>query len=474
MKKAGILLLVSLAVALWPVADAAAQPGRTTPEEAKLKGDPNAARPYWHKGAEAYKAAKYNDAVKNFEKAFELYEHWTFQYCIGQAYRKAGNYKRAFQAYERYTKICPKPDPIVWLRIGDCQIKGGGRDWIEPKHKESYQKYLQLEPNGPYAEQARTAIKTGIAISDQDKRSPETLKQAHALFEKGHKLFGDLKYAEAGKLYMEGWEKFKMSEMLLNAAVCYGSAGYGRGDEAKLPMFKRKRIEILEQYLKTPGAKEYVWHSLALTYISLGDYPKARDTYERYVKLHPNGSLAYLANEYLRLYRGPKNKQPTPEQLKQSKEAIARAEKHYKAGRYGPALKEFQTAEKAVPLRSTAYNIGMCFMRLKRESMALARFEALLKERSTAADGHIRLRAAECCLKMNRFDDAAKHVQQFEYKSDPYAPNAQANIAWARQLKADIKKAKKKGSSSRRIRAHDEGLALGMAPAGPTMRRRYL
>jgi len=152
-KRPGILLLLSLTVALWPPAQAPAQPGRTTPEEARLKGDPNAARPHWQKGAEAYGAAKYNDAVKDFEKAFELYEHWTFQYCIGQAYRKAGNYKRAFQAYERYTKICPKPDPIVWLRIGDCQIKGGGRDWIEPKHKESYQKYLQLEPNGPYAEQ---------------------------------------------------------------------------------------------------------------------------------------------------------------------------------------------------------------------------------------------------------------------------------------------------------------------------------
>jgi len=430
---AGVLALAILA--LWPAAEATGQTDDLAAAEAKIKGDKEAARPYWQKGAEAYKAGKGGQAVVHFEKAFELYPHWSYQYSIGQAYRRAADYLKAIEAYKRYVELCPKPEALVWLRIGECDIKAYGAKSNDAK--KAFEKYLQLEPNGSYAEQARVAINTGVAPCDQDLRDPETLKQAIALFDQANKLANDAKYKDATAAFLQGWEKYKMPTFLKSAAAC-----------AKV-FDRAKAAELWEQYLKTPGPREGAWDSLAWNYHMMGNYAKACETYERYLKLHPRGTHVSAAYEYVRLYKGPKSAKPTDADWTLSREAITRAEEHFRAKRYQKALEEFQNAEKAVPQRSTGFNIGMCHVRLEHYSDALRRFETMLRERCTAEDGHIRLNAAECCLKMREYDKAAAHVKEFHARYDASAANAQANLAWARQLEADIKKAKKKGGARR-------------------------
>ena len=58
---AGVLAVAILA--LWPAAGALPQTDVVAAAEAKIKGDKEAARPHWWKGAEAYKAGKAGQSV---------------------------------------------------------------------------------------------------------------------------------------------------------------------------------------------------------------------------------------------------------------------------------------------------------------------------------------------------------------------------------------------------------------------------
>jgi len=431
------LTVCFLVVILTPWANSAAPetPGNAKPPGTAVKSNVQLAKEFFMRAQQAYLKNQYMEAAELFEKANKTWSHPAMPWNIATCYRKAKKYDKAANGYRQFIKVWKKKDDDyanAHLYLGDCLLlRGKVKD-----ARTAYGAFAKLKPKSSLVRHIEQCLKTGKPLSEMDKRDAEQVKQARALHERARKLYEEAKCAEAATLYMQGWQKFKMPEMLSNAGECY-----------LLLLTWNKAAEVLEQRLALPAPEQKAYRYLAWSYHHLGNFAKARATYERYLKAYPNGSHAAEAHEYVKLHTQPGAAQRTQQQWKASRDAIAQAEKDYKLGRYQQALVEFQRAEKAVPLRATAFNIGLCFEQLQQYDAALRRYDALLRERDMAEDGLIRLRAAECCLKEHDPAEAAKHIEAFQSKYNPALPNAPANLAWANQLMAKIKKAKQRGSS---------------------------
>jgi tetratricopeptide (TPR) repeat protein len=67
-----------------------------------------AAREHYARGTSYYDLGKYDDAIKEFEAAYQLKNDPAFLYNLAQSYRLAGNAERALHFYRTYLRYMPK------------------------------------------------------------------------------------------------------------------------------------------------------------------------------------------------------------------------------------------------------------------------------------------------------------------------------------------------------------------------------
>jgi len=422
MKKLTVRLLAVLILAVF-AGPAAAQDtpagaaGAGATVSPAIKGDKQAAQPYWERGWKAYKEGKYAEAVTLLEKAYKLYKHWRFQHAIGQAQRRARNWQKSLTAYQLYVKVCPAPDNAVHFNMGECLLRLGKR----PEANKAFGTYLKLAPSGPYAAHARHAIKTGKLPGDLGKRDPAKVAQARQLFERAKKIAMQGKWSEAAKIYMDGWNTYKMPELLWNAGQCHYNAKNWY-----------EAAKAIEQRIALPFPVEDAYSLLAGCYEQQGMVTKTRSTWQRYLKLYPKGRFAAEATTFIN----------TPQTVLEKKAKAGaffeNGQKHYEAKRYREAREEFLKAEQALPHPNTAFNIGRCHMHLKEWKSALQRFQNVL---ATDLKNHpyAHLHAAKCFLQMNMPNNATRHIGLFkkQVKGTPIEKEARTMV---RQLEAECKK----------------------------------
>ncbi|MEA2696766.1 MAG: hypothetical protein QOI66_1037 [Myxococcales bacterium] len=68
-----------------------------------------AAREHYQKGTAFFDLGKYQDAIKEFEAAYEAKNDPAFLYNLAQSYRLAGNPEQALRFYKTYLRKNPKP-----------------------------------------------------------------------------------------------------------------------------------------------------------------------------------------------------------------------------------------------------------------------------------------------------------------------------------------------------------------------------
>ncbi|HXI60194.1 MAG TPA: tetratricopeptide repeat protein, partial [Polyangia bacterium] len=68
-----------------------------------------AAREHYQKGTAFFDLGKYQDAIKEFEAAYEAKNDPAFLYNLAQSYRLAGNPEQALRFYRTYLRKNPKP-----------------------------------------------------------------------------------------------------------------------------------------------------------------------------------------------------------------------------------------------------------------------------------------------------------------------------------------------------------------------------
>jgi hypothetical protein len=92
------------------------------PAQAQTKGKPSA-ESHYNKGMTAYNLGHFQEAIEEFEKAYEIRSEPIFLYNIAQSHRQNGNPQRAIFFYRRYVDADPssKKRPEVEKRIADMQ-----------------------------------------------------------------------------------------------------------------------------------------------------------------------------------------------------------------------------------------------------------------------------------------------------------------------------------------------------------------
>src|SRR4051812_24170517 len=67
-----------------------------------------AAKEHYTRGTSFYDLGRYDEAIKEFEAAYELKNDPAFLYNLAQSYRQAGNHERAVHFYKTYLRYVPK------------------------------------------------------------------------------------------------------------------------------------------------------------------------------------------------------------------------------------------------------------------------------------------------------------------------------------------------------------------------------
>jgi tetratricopeptide (TPR) repeat protein len=148
--------------------------------------DPNAAAnlaAYYNNLAEAYaKSNKPDDALKTYEQAAQVDPPHAAQYYFneGAVLTNAGKVDQALQAFDKVIAADPnRADAYYWKgvnMIGKATLSKDGKMDAPPGTAEAFQKYLELQPTGSYAEPAKqmlTSIGGSVETSFGNKKKPK-------------------------------------------------------------------------------------------------------------------------------------------------------------------------------------------------------------------------------------------------------------------------------------------------------------
>ena len=81
--------------------------GATAQAQAPAPDNKTAAKEHYTRGTSFYDLGKYDDAIREFEAAYQLKNDPAFLYNLAQSYRQAGNHERAVHFYKTYLRYVP-------------------------------------------------------------------------------------------------------------------------------------------------------------------------------------------------------------------------------------------------------------------------------------------------------------------------------------------------------------------------------
>ncbi|MBB4725663.1 putative caspase-like protein [Xanthomonas euvesicatoria] len=147
-----------VAVAAVPVTVKTLQGGQATlvlPTAAK-SSDRQRAQLANERGLQLYKEKRYADAAEQFAEALKLRPDFALAANnLGFVYYRQGRFAESARWLENTLKIDPSR-AVAYLNLGDAYAKAGDRD----KARKAYATYLELQPQGSGAEQARAQLQS--------------------------------------------------------------------------------------------------------------------------------------------------------------------------------------------------------------------------------------------------------------------------------------------------------------------------
>jgi tetratricopeptide (TPR) repeat protein len=425
------LLAFALCIGAAPGGEPSSEETTATASELHYRGSEAEAMPFYERAAREYEQHHYAEAARLLEQAFAAHEHPLLAYNLGHAQRNAENYEAALTAYQNYIQLCPRDELIneVYISIGECLLDLNRRQ----EANEAFQHYLDLERDGESAAQAQRAIETGEAPSAQDRRDPDTVRQARELTDQAARLWEQEQFTQAAEVFLRGYERMPgMHEFLYNAGLCYLDAQ--AWDDA---------ARTLRRYVETPGAEHDAWAFLGESYGEAFDFVEAVDAYERYLELEPHGDYANQARDFVNDTMPPPSETgvrretgATPGEFERAEVDYNRGIEHFEAERYREAIQAFESAYEIVPSRVLVYNIGLCHSRLGEWQQGLACFERFLERDDQGMGAIAHLEAAECLIELNRPQDAIRHLDQFAARArESTIEDEEAHTARAEELR---------------------------------------
>lgn len=96
------------------------------PALAQSQADIAAARKAYRKGEQAFQAGRYDEALQEFERGYELSKKELFLLNIGYAHEQLGNHAQALDFYQRYRATSPPaeelPDLDARIRVMQAEL----------------------------------------------------------------------------------------------------------------------------------------------------------------------------------------------------------------------------------------------------------------------------------------------------------------------------------------------------------------
>ncbi|MBN1918320.1 MAG: tetratricopeptide repeat protein [Verrucomicrobia bacterium] len=386
------------------------------------EGDPEAARPINERARAAYGAGNYAEAAQLFAQTYQAYGHPEFLYNQAQCLRRAGQNEAALTAYQRYVDV-GGPAAVAHIQIGECLTVLGRRD----EARQAFERYLELEPEGPHATQAREAVDSGRPPSEQDRRDPAQAREAQAYYDRALEQYTSSNDLDAFVRAMtEGNERYHMPEFLASAARAYS---FEERHQDAAAMYRR--------YVQTPGASADGWYDLGNALLYCSDDAGAVEAWRHYLQVAPQGQHAAEAGEMVHRLSQP-GARATGEQVGQAREAVRLAREHYDAGRVAEALREFERAHGLANDRQIYFNICMCYTSLRRWPAAAQHWETYLESGEMGHDAVAHLFAAQAFLGQNNAASASRHIRRYQELAGQHElPNEAANSRWAEGMARD-------------------------------------
>ena len=190
---------------------------------------------------------------------------------------------------------------------------------------------------------ARTAQAEGAAATAEPAATAETPEaRAQALFESSRGLYRELKYGEAVQQLQEAYQLVPSAALLYNMAKCYER---------------------------------------------MGDYARAIDHYERYLKESLGAPDADTVRDMISHYRAKLAKSGTPTSPEERAAVVAnKGRDYYRAGRFADAIAKLEQAMRIVEKSAFIYNIAKCYEKMGEYDQALIYYRRYLAIEPNASD----------------------------------------------------------------------------------------
>jgi len=301
-------------------------------------------RPVFYAGVKAFKEGRYQDALDDFDRAYELNPVADFKFNQAACLEKLGRPYAAADRYESYASTA----------------SGAATDKTKTRE---------------HAESLRAA-------ADKAPISAVGFAGGHEWLSRGNRLLFAHKYDEAVAAYQEGFRTYPDRAFILNEGSALLEAG--RFAEADL---------AYGRYLSEPDA--------------------------------PRADEARAAQERARAAMG--GREATITGIEQSFKYFEQGTAHYKAGRYGEALKTFDRANELNPNPIVRYNQAACLDKLGQREQAVEKYKSYVAIAPHAADAtKVRDRIAALEAQMTNLSRAAFDRGQAAYLDGRYRDAASA------------------------------------------------
>jgi tetratricopeptide (TPR) repeat protein len=180
--------------------------------------DVEAARRIFDEAVALYDRGQYRQAAERFLECYRQHGDMPeVLYDAAASYREARMWAEAVSAFEQYLQT-PGADPDVYAELAQCEH--------QQEHFEqavaAYRRCLELNPQGPFAQEAREYIQAMTAVLERGENapSPELLRRASQAFERGSAHFNAGRYRQALQEFSQAQQLVPARATQFNMAMC--------------------------------------------------------------------------------------------------------------------------------------------------------------------------------------------------------------------------------------------------------------
>lgn len=182
----------------------------------------NQAREVCNRAARLWEQEQFAEAAELFLRGYErMPDMHEFLYNAGLCYLDAQAWDDASRTLRRYLQT-PGAEHDAWAFLGECY--GEMFDFSEAM--EAYERYLQLEPRGTYADEARAFVNELYSAEGDETRTetgatPGEVERATALYDQAREHYDADRYQEALECLRQAYEIVPARSLVYNIGVTY-------------------------------------------------------------------------------------------------------------------------------------------------------------------------------------------------------------------------------------------------------------